>query len=115
MLSQEPILCFLYAEDRRPVLVFEAADRATAFLQSFERNGGSAERYYNPTHVYLKKPHGLEVVRAGPHGELAFDFHSEAEAQHWQTQLGAYATLIHDTIDVKNMKRTVLLGRSKTS
>ena len=115
MLSQEPLFCFIYADDRRPVLVFETADRATAFLQSFEKRGGSAERYYKATDVYLKKPHNLDRVRVGPSGELAFDFHSEADAQHWYEQLGDYATLIQDPNDAKNLKRTILLGRAQTS
>src|ERR1700749_1713470 len=110
MLSQEPLLCFLYASDQRPVLVFTSSDSATAFLQSFEHNGGKAERYSAPTPAFLSKPYGLELVRAGPHGELAFDFHSERQAQHWSDQLGEYATLLQAPDDAKKLKRTVLLG-----
>jgi hypothetical protein len=115
MLSQEPLWCYLYANDQRPVLVFANAASATAFLQAFERKGGKADRYYNPSDVFLHKPYGLELIHSGPDGELAFKFHLEEQAQHWIEQLGDYARLSQAPEDAEGTKRVVLLGRSKSA
>lgn len=115
MASQEPVQVFLYANDQRPVLVFDTAEHATTFINALERNGGHADRYYNPKDVYLRKPHGLEHVSAGPKGQLAFQFHTEEQAQHWVEQLVGFGTLQESSGDTNAAKRIVLLGGAKSA
>ena|SRR2546429_520604 len=108
MAADDVIFSFFYVEDTRPVLIFDTEEHADAFIKTFK--GGRAEAYDNPTHVFLDKPHGLSIVRAGKHGDMAYVFHQPYQAQHWAKHLGVYAKVFTDTAD---HRRTVFLGKAR--
>jgi hypothetical protein len=96
---------FLYIEDTRPVLVFDTAANATAFIKAY--GSKDAEVYADPTHVFLRKPHGVELACAGHNGgAFAFVFHNHLQASHWAKKMGGYAV----TDETKDNNRTVYVG-----
>jgi hypothetical protein len=97
---------FLYIEDTRPVLVFDTADNAAAFIKAY--GSKDAEVYADPTHVFLRKPHGVELAAAGHNGgAFAYVFHNHLQAAHWAKKMGAYAVID----ETKEHNRTVYVGR----
>jgi hypothetical protein len=108
MAADHVLFSFLYVEDSRPVLIFNTKENAHTFISGFK---GRAETYGDPTHVFLNKPHGLELVRPGKHGDMAYVFHHGYQAEHWAKHLGGYAKLLTDTAD---HKRIVFLGRARS-
>jgi len=97
---------FLYIEDTRPVLVFDTADNAAAFIKAY--GAKDAEVYSDPTHVFLRKPHGVELAAAGHNGgAFALVFHNYLQAAHWAKKMGGYAVVD----DTKENSRTVYLGK----
>jgi hypothetical protein len=103
--ADQVINSFLYIEDTRPVLIFDTKEHAAEFSRAY---GGDAETYADPTHVFLRKPHGLELACSGTNGGVfAYVFHNHLQAAMWAKKLGAYATVD----DTKEHNRTVYLGK----
>jgi hypothetical protein len=105
-LADQVTNAFLYIEDTRPVLVFDTADHAAAFIKAY--GSKDAETYADPTHVFLRKPHGVELACAGHNGgAFAFVFHNHLQAAHWAKRMGEYAVVDN----TKEHNRTVYVGR----
>jgi len=68
MSSDQGLQSFFYVPDGRPVLVFGTVEEARKFEMSFK----GADTFHNPTHVFLPKPHGLELVFASKTGQTAY-------------------------------------------
>jgi hypothetical protein len=66
--TDQALQSFFYVPEGCPVLVFDSPEEARKFEMSFK----GAETYYNPTHVFLPKPHGLELVFASKTGQTAY-------------------------------------------
>jgi hypothetical protein len=97
---------FLYIEDTRLVLVFEKAEHATEFIKGY--GSSDAEVFVDPTHVFLRKPHGVELAcSGGDGGAFALVFHNHAQAAHWAKRMGAYAVVDKTKQDY----RTVYIGK----
>jgi hypothetical protein len=68
MSTEQGLQSFFYVPEGRPVLVFDSPEEARAVEISFK----GADTYHNPTHVFLPKPHGLELVFASKTGQTAY-------------------------------------------
>jgi hypothetical protein len=66
--TDQALQSFFYVPEGRPVLVFDSPEEARKFEMSFK----GAETYHNPTHVFLPKPHGLELVFTSKTGQAAY-------------------------------------------
>jgi hypothetical protein len=101
--ADQVINSFLYIEDARPVLVLDTKEHASEFIKFF---GSDAETYADPKHVFLRKPHGIELACSAKNGKFAYVFHNHLQAAMWAKKLGPYGT----TDDSKEHSRTVYVG-----
>jgi hypothetical protein len=97
------ITSFLLIEDARPCLVFDTKENAANFAKAFD---GKAQIYDQKTHVFLNKPKDLELVKAGPNGELALVFKHSDGAKAFANKLQGHGLVLSDTVD---QSRTVLI------
>ncbi len=68
MASDQVLQSFFYVPEGRPVIVFGTPEEA----HQFEMSVKGAETYHSPTHVFLPKPHGLELVFSSKTGQTAY-------------------------------------------
>jgi len=102
MASEQVLLSFLYVEDSRIVLVFDTADNAKAFAKGFD---GRAEIFGEPTHVFLNKPTGLQVVRPSKKGEIIYVFNAPEQATAFAKKLAGHGHIADDA-------KAVIVGRA---
>jgi hypothetical protein len=105
MSAEQVLLSFLYVEDSRIVLVFDTADNAKAFTKSYD---GRAEVFTDPTHVFLNKPLGLQIVRPSKKGETIYVFNSAEQASAFAKKLDGHGFVSDDA-------KAVTVGRAWSS